>query len=67
MQELAMEFSPEEDIQNLLAKSAAEAQPEAGNAILSHRAEKRVRRNTVCIIFSDGHLCGMIRKSSKKI
>jgi hypothetical protein len=46
-----MDFSPEEDIQIVLAKSATEAQPKAGSAILSHRAEKRVRRNSLCIIF----------------
>ncbi|KAH9994778.1 hypothetical protein BJV77DRAFT_993057, partial [Russula vinacea] len=41
MQELAMEFSPEEDIENVLAKSTTEAQPKADGAILSRRAEKR--------------------------
>jgi hypothetical protein len=51
MQELAMEFSPEDDIQNVLAKSATEAQPKADGAILSRRAEKRVRRNAPCISF----------------
>jgi hypothetical protein len=44
MQELAMKFSPNEDIQNVLAKSATDAQLTAGSETLSLRAQKRVRR-----------------------
>jgi hypothetical protein len=46
-----MEFSPEEDIQKVLAKLATEAQSKAGDAILSHRAEKRVRRSAYALFF----------------
>ena len=52
IQELSMKFSPDEDIQNVLAKSATEAPPKAGSEILSLRAQKRVRRNTLCILLS---------------
>jgi hypothetical protein len=61
MQELAMNFSPDEDIQNVLAKSATDAQPKAGSETLSLRAQKRVRRNVLCILFSVEYLCGTSR------
>ncbi|KAN0120719.1 hypothetical protein V8E52_003988 [Russula decolorans] len=44
MQELAMKFSPDEDIQNVLAKSATDAQPKAGSENLSLRAQKRIAK-----------------------
>jgi hypothetical protein len=53
-----MKFSPDEDIQNVLAKSATDAQPKAGSENLSLRAQKRVRRNTLCIMFSVLIICG---------
>lgn len=51
MQQLAMKFSPDEDIRDVLAKSATDAQPKAGGETLSLRAQKRVRRNALCILF----------------
>jgi hypothetical protein len=45
MQELAMKFSPDEDIGTVIAKCATEAQPKAGSETLSLRAQKRVRQN----------------------
>jgi hypothetical protein len=57
MQELAMEFSPDEDIQKVLAKSATDAQPKEGSETLSHRAQKKVRRNALRIMFSVEYLC----------
>ena len=47
IQELAMEFSPDEDIRTVLAKSVTEAQPKRDSTALSRRAELRVRPNTV--------------------
>jgi len=44
MQELAMKFSPDEDIQSVLAKSATDAQPKAGSETLSLRAQKRIAK-----------------------
>jgi len=41
IQELAIEFSPDEDIRSVLAISAAETQPDAVGVTLSHRAERR--------------------------
>ena len=52
IQELAVEFSPDEDIRSVLAKSATETQPDADDVTLSRRAEKRVRRNAMYILFS---------------
>ena len=52
MQELAMKFSPDEDIHNVLAKPVTGAQPKSGNETLSLRAQKRVRRNALYIMFS---------------
>ena len=52
MQELAMKFSPDEDIHNVLAKSVTDAEPKSGNETLSLRAQKRVRRNALYIMFS---------------
>ena len=51
MQELAMKFSPDDDIQNVLAISSTDAQPKAGSETLSLRAQKRVRREALCIVF----------------
>ena len=42
-----MEFSPDEDIRTVLAKSATEAQPKGDGTTFSRRAESRVRPNTV--------------------
>ena len=47
-----MKFSPDEDIQNVLAKFATDAQPKAGSETLSLRAQKRVRQNALRITFS---------------
>jgi hypothetical protein len=44
IRKLAIEFSPDEDIRSVLAKSATETQPDAYGVNLSRRAEKRVRR-----------------------
>ncbi|KAH9987310.1 hypothetical protein BJV74DRAFT_503144 [Russula compacta] len=44
IRELAMEFSPDEDIQNVLAKSATEAQSKA-DGTTSHRAAARKAKN----------------------
>jgi len=52
IQELAIEFSPDEDIRSVLAISAAETQPDADGVTLSRRAERRVRRNAIYIFFS---------------
>ena len=51
IQELAIEFSPGDDIQSVLAKSATETQPDADGATLSRRAERRVGRNAIYIFF----------------
>ena len=52
MQELSMDFSPDESIQTLL-RSASERQPKADGGTLSRRAEQRVRQsNLVCNISS---------------
>jgi len=56
-----MKFSQDEDIQNVLAKSATDAQAKAGSETLSHRAQKRVRRNALRIMFSVEYLCGTSR------
>jgi len=46
IQELAMDFSPDEDIRNVLAKSVTEAQPKADGPTLSRRAEARKAKQT---------------------
>jgi len=51
-QELAIGFSPDEDIRSVLAKSATETQPDADGVTPSHRAERRVRRNAIYFFFS---------------
>ena len=51
IQELAMEFSPDEDIRSVLAKSTTDVQPNPGDATLSRRAENRVRRDAIYITF----------------
>ena len=51
IQELAIEFSPDEDIRSVLAKSVAETQPDVDGGTLSRRAEKRVRRNRYIQLF----------------
>jgi hypothetical protein len=51
IQELAMEFSPDEDIRTVLAKSATEAQPKGDGTTLSRRAKLRVRPNTLYRFF----------------
>lgn len=44
MQELSMKFSPDEDIQNVLAMSAKDIQPKTGSETLSLRAQKRIAK-----------------------
>ena len=51
VQELAIEFSPDEDIRSVLSKSATETPPDADGVTLSHRAERRVRRNAIHFFF----------------
>jgi hypothetical protein len=46
IQEFAMEFSPNDDIQKLLVKSVTGSQPKGEGATLSRRAELRVRLDT---------------------
>ena len=66
MQDLAMEFSPEEDIQNVLAKSTPGAPSKAGDATLSLRAEKKVRRNVLCVILLMDTLAARIQKAKQE-
>ena len=51
IQELALEFSPDEDIRTLLAESATGTQLKGDGTSLSRRAEVRVRPNTVYFYF----------------
>ena len=61
-----MKSSPDEDIQNILEKSATDAQPKVGSETLSLRAQKRVRRNALSIVFSVEYLHGMSRWTNRQ-